>query len=391
MNNPAQNVVIIGASHAAADAIAMLRKAGWGHGITLIGDEQYLPYQRPPLSKAYYKGEMDADKLAIKNPSFYELTKVDLLLGNRVESIDRSTQEVILESGDRVAYSKLILATGTRARLLPIDGADVASVKYLRTLSDVDDIKASIPPGGKLLIVGAGYIGLEVAASAIKQGVQVTVLEAQDRVLARVTGEQVSAFYQEIHRAAGVDLRLGVGLKRFVEKGEDNFAELGDGELIKFDCAIVGIGVIPNVELAEQAGLACDNGIVVDEFTRTEDHNIYAVGDCSNHPSLLYKRRIRLESVPNAVAQAKTAAMSICGDNRVYDQLPWFWSDQYDVKLQTAGLLQGYDKSLISGDPADRKFTVSYFKENKLIALDAINSPAEFMQAKKRICLDSEV
>jgi 3-phenylpropionate/trans-cinnamate dioxygenase ferredoxin reductase subunit len=238
------------------------------------------------------------------------------------------------------------------------------------------------------LIVGAGYIGLEVAASAVKQGVDVTVLEAQDRVLARVTSEQVSAFYQDIHRASGVDIRLGVGLTRFVHEGGEHFAELGDGERIQFDCAIVGIGVIPNVELAEGAGLACDNGIVVDEFPRTEDHDVYAVGDCSNHPSPLYKKRIRLESVPNAVAQAKTAAMSICGDNRVYDQLPWFWSDQYDVKLQTAGLMQGHDETLVDGDVAARKFTVSYFREGKLIALDAINSPAEFMKAKKRICLE---
>ena len=388
MNKTEGNVVIVGASHAAAEAISTLRKAGWDERITLIGDEQNLPYQRPPLSKAYYKGDIETDKLAIKNPSFYDVAKVDLLLGNRVDSIDRDAKEVVLESGAKVGYTKLILATGTRARLLPIEGADAPSVKYLRTVADVDNIKSSLAPGAKLLIVGAGYIGLEVAASAIKQGVEVTVLEAQDRVLARVTSEQVSEFYQDIHRAAGVDLRLGVGLSRFVAKGEDNFAELSDGELLKFDCAIVGIGVIPNVELAEQAGLLCDNGIVVDEFTRTEDPDIYAVGDCSNHPSQIYKRRIRLESVPNAVAQAKTAAMSICGDDRVYDQLPWFWSDQYDVKLQTAGLMQGHDDVLVEGDVAARKFTVSYFRDGKMIALDAINSPALFMKAKKRICAD---
>ena len=390
MKNTAKNVAIIGASHAAADAISTLRRAGWDHQITLIGDEQNLPYQRPPLSKAYYKGDIDTDKLVIKNASFYEKAEVDLLLGRRAESIDRAKKEVVLEDGTRVAYSKLILATGTRARLLPVEGADAACVKYLRTVADVDDIKAGLTPGSSLLIVGAGYIGLEVAASAVKQGVDVTVLEAQDRVLARVTSEQVSAFYQDIHRASGVDIRLGVGLTRFVHEGGEHFAELGDGERIQFDCAIVGIGVIPNTELAEEAGLACDNGIVVDEITRTEDPDIYAVGDCSNHPSLLYRKRIRLESVPNAVAQAKTAALSICGEDRVYSQLPWFWSDQYDVKLQTAGLMEGYDDFSVKGDMDERKFSVSYFKNGKLIALDAINSPAEFMKAKKRICTDLE-
>jgi len=388
VKNITKNVVIIGASHAAAEAISCLRRAGWGERITLIGDENCLPYQRPPLSKAYYKGDINADKLTIKKRSFYDSAKVDLILGKRANLINRDSKEVLLQDGKKIPYSKLILATGTRARILPVEGADAACIKYLRTLADVDDIKASLAPRGKLLIVGAGYIGLEVAASAIKQGIEVTVLEAQGRVLARVTSEYVSAFYQDIHREAGVDIRLDAGLKRFSTEANSNYAELEDGELIKFDCAIIGIGVIPNVELAEQAGLACGNGIVVDEFTRTEDPDIYAVGDCSNHHSYLYKKRIRLESVPNAVAQAKTAALSICGDNRAYNQLPWFWSDQYDVKLQTAGLMQDHDEILVDGDVKARKFTVSYFNEGKLIALDAINSPAEFMKAKKRISLD---
>ena len=279
MKNTADNVVIIGASHAAAEVISTLRKAGWEGKITLIGDEENLPYQRPPLSKAYYSGDINTDKLAIKNPSFYEMTKVGLVLGARADSVDRANKEVVLENGTRVSYTKLVLATGTRARLLPVEGADAPCIKYLRTVADVDDIKSTLAPGGKLLIVGAGYIGLEVAASAIKQGIEVIVLEAQERVLARVTSEPVSAFYQDIHRQAGVDLRLGVGLKRFVTKEDENFAELADGELVKFDCAIIGIGVIPNVELAEHAGLACDNGIIVDEFTQTEDPDIYAVGD----------------------------------------------------------------------------------------------------------------
>lgn len=388
MNRANENVVIIGASHAAAEAISSLRRAGWSELITLVGDEPFLPYQRPPLSKAYYKGDLGLDKLAIKNASFYETAEVDLMLGRCAESIDRGNKQVTLDGGERVSYSKLILATGTRARHLPVEGADGPSIKYLRTVEDVDDIKSSLRAGNKLLIVGAGYIGLEVAASAVAQSAQVTVLEAQDRVLARVTSEPISHFYQDIHRDAGVDIRLGAALQRFVSDDDGQYAELADGEILEFDCAIVGIGVIPNVELAETCGLECDNGIVVDEYTKTTDPDIYAVGDCCNHPSPMYGRRVRLESVPNAVAQAKTAALSICGDDRVYNQLPWFWSDQYDVKLQTAGLMQGHDEIEINGDIAARKFSVSYLKDGKLIALDAINSPADFMKAKKQISVN---
>jgi len=387
MSKAVENVVIIGASHAAADAISMLRKSGWTGSISLIGDEIELPYQRPPLSKAYYKGELGRQKLAIKNANFYETANVDLYLGRRAESIDRELKKVHLDDATSIDYSRLIIATGTRARRLPVQGADLPSVKYLRTIADVDDIKNALKPDANLLIVGAGYIGLEVAASAVKQGLQVTVLEAMDRVLARVTSPAISEFYQGVHAAEGVRIMLNSSLTKFEKVGDKQFAVLADGERLEFDCAVVGIGVIPNVELAENAGLECQNGIVVDEFTRTSDPSIYAVGDCSNHPSLIYARRIRLESVPNAVAQAKTAAKAICGDDVAYDQVPWFWSDQYDVKLQTAGLLQDYDEHVVTGDVAARKFSVSYYANGKLIALDAINSPAEFMKAKKRITL----
>jgi len=377
--------VIIGASHAAAEAISTLRKSGWSDAITLIGEEKELPYQRPPLSKGYYKGELQAAKLAIKSPEFYQTANVDLYLGRRAKSIDRITKKVVLDNGEEIEYSYLILATGTRARYLPVDGGDLPCVKYLRTIGDVDVIKKSLEPNAKLLIVGAGYIGLEVAASAVKQGTQVTVLEAMDRVLARVTSPIISEFYQTMHARQGVDIRLGTVLEKFENVDNQYYAVLANGERLGFDCAIVGIGVIPNVELADDAGLTCDNGIVVNEFTQTSDPEIYAVGDCSNHPSFIYNRRIRLESVPNAMAQAKIAAKSICGEDVAYDQLPWFWSDQYDVKLQTAGLLEGYDDHQVEGDFEKQKFSVSYFKNGKLIALDAINSPAEFMKSKKRI------
>jgi len=304
----------------------------------LVGDEEELPYQRPPLSKGYYKGELASEKLVIKNQEFYITAKVDLYLGKRAVSIVRDQKYVILDSGEELAYSHLIIATGTRARYLPVQGGDLPAIKYLRTVADVDDIKSTLLPNANLLIVGAGYIGLEVAASAVKQGVKVTVLEAMDRVLARVTSPTISTFYQDMHSQEGVDIRLNAALEKFELLDGKYVATLNGGETLEFDCAIVGIGVIPNIELAEEAGLKCDNGIVVDEFTRTNDPCIYAVGDCSNHPNLIYKRNIRLESVPNAVAQAKTAAKSICGEDIPYNQLPWFWSDQYDVKLQIEGL-----------------------------------------------------
>jgi len=385
MNNEIQNVVIVGASHAAAEAISTLRKSGWKGSISLVGDEKELPYQRPPLSKGYYKGELAIEKLAIKNRDFYTTANVDLYLGKRAISIDRDQKRVVLDSDEELAYSHLIIATGTRARYLPVEGGDLPVIKYLRTVTDVDNIKKALLPKQNLLIVGAGYIGLEVAASAVKQGINVTVLEAMDRVLARVTSPAISEFYQNMHSQEGVDIRLNAVLEKFEVVDDIQFAVLNDGERLAFDCAIVGIGVIPNTELAEQAGLHCDNGIVVDEFTRTADPCIYAVGDCSNHPNRIYKRNIRLESVPNAVAQAKTAAKSICGENVAYEELPWFWSDQYDVKLQTAGLLEGYDDFKIVGDVENRKFSVSYYKNEKLIALDALNSPAEFMKSKKLI------
>lgn len=380
-----QSVVIIGGSHAAAEAIPTLRQKGWEGRITLIGDEPNLPYQRPPLSKAYYQGVMDAEKILIRAEATYEQAGVEMMLGRRAVRIDRGAEKIVLDDGTAVDYSKLILATGTRPRKLPLDGADLPNINYLKTMQDVDRIKSQLKPGSNLLIVGAGYIGLEVAASAVKQGIKVTVLEAEDRVLTRVTSPVVSYFYERIHKAAGVDISVGARLEKFQQSTEGSFATLADGNQLPFDCAVVGIGVLPNTELAEDAKIDCDNGILVDAFTKTSDPNIYAVGDCSNHPSYIYDRRLRLESVPNAVQQAKTAALSICGEDVAYDQVPWFWSDQYDVKLQTVGLLQGYDQTVVRGDPASGKFAAFYLQNSRLIAMDAINSPAEFMTSKKMI------
>ncbi len=378
-------VVIIGASHAAAEAITSLRAKGYEGEITLIGDEDYLPYQRPPLSKKYFNDEVAVDKLYIKGPDTYDKANVTQMLGRTAESIDRDKKVVHLDKGEAVEYDKLILATGTRARKLPVEGGDLPQIKYLRTKQDVDAIKQLVKPNSKLLIVGAGYIGLEVAASAVKLGVQVIVLEAMDRVLQRVTSPVVSEFYQRVHKEEGVEIRLNTALQKFESTSEGAQAVLADGETIEFDCAIVGIGVIPNTELAEQAGLDCDNGILVDEFTKTTDEDIYAVGDCSNHPNFLYERRLRLESVPNAMGQAKTAASSICEEETIYDEVPWFWSDQYDVKLQTVGLFQDHDQIVVRGDVNSRKLAVFYLKEGRLIATDALSSPAEFMVSKRLV------
>ncbi|MEM7361111.1 MAG: FAD-dependent oxidoreductase [Pseudomonadota bacterium] len=379
------SVVIIGASHAAAEAISSLKKKGFDGQIILIGDEKLLPYQRPPLSKKYFNDEVTIEQLYIKGPATYDDAGVVQMLGRTVEAIDRDAKSVSLDGGEQVHYDKLIIATGTRARHLPVPGADLPQIKYLRTKDDVDQIKALLKPQSRLLIVGAGYIGLEVAASARKQEVEVTVLEAMERVLQRVTSPVVSEFYQQVHQQEGVDVRLNAMLQEFVGDAENCKAVLAGGESIDFDLAIVGIGVIPNTELAENAGLACDNGIVVDEYTQTADPDIYAVGDCSNHPSLIYDRQLRLESVPNAMGQARTAALSICGEQVVYDEVPWFWSDQYDVKLQTVGLCQDYDEIVVRGEPEQRKFAAFYLQQGRLIAVDAINSPAEFMISKKLV------
>jgi len=380
-----ESIVIIGASHASVDAITALRKGGWEGSITLIGDEAELPYQRPPLSKGYFSGAVQSIKLAIRPDAFYDNNKVDVRLGVRADAIDRNAKSITLSDGSEVPYSYLIIATGTRARHLNLEGADCPEINYLRTKADVDRIKSLAVEGSKLLIVGAGYIGLELASAAVKQGVEVTVLEAMDRVLARVTCPQVSEFYQHVHAQEGVQVRLNTQLQKFTNENGQYSAIVNDGEEILFDSAVIGIGVIPNSELAEQAGLSCDNGIIVNEFTQTDDPTIFAIGDCSNHPNLFYNKRVRLESVPNAVEQAKIAASVICGTPKVYDALPWFWSDQYDIKLQTAGLFNDYDQVVVRGESASRKFTVFYLQDAYLIAADAINSPADFMMSKKLI------
>ncbi len=378
-------VLIIGAGHAAGQLAASLRMEGYGGAIRIIGDELYPPYQRPPLSKQLLSGDMELDQVYLKPDAFYADNDVELTLGRRVESIDRTARSVTLDNGDVVSYDKLALTTGTRVRKLTIPGADLDGIDYVRTVDDTLALRDRFSPGGHMVVVGGGYIGLEVAAAATKQGMSVTVLEMADRVMNRVVAPEVSAFYEALHRDHGVDIQTDVRVSGFSGNGHVSAVECEDGSSFEADVVVVGVGVIPNTELAEAAGLACDNGIVVNASAETDDPDIVSAGDCTNHPNGVYGINIRLESVQNAVDQAKAAAKAICGNPETYSAVPWFWSDQYDVKLQIVGLSQGYTQAVVRGDPSSGAFSVFYLKEGVLIAVDAINSPREYMMGRKLI------
>ncbi len=378
------DLVIIGGGHAAGQACASLRAGGWSGSITLVGEEPYPPYQRPPLSKAYLLGTLPAERLLFRPESFYTDHDVTLRLGERALRIDRAARRVETDRGS-LGYDALLLATGARPRPLTCAGADLGGVFGLRSIADVDAIKQRFDSARHLVIIGAGYIGLEVAAVAKRRGLNVTVLEAQDRVMSRVTSPLVSDFFTMIHREEGVDLRLGAQVGGVEGREAVEAVRLADGTRVPADLVVYGIGVLPNQEIAAEAGLATENGILVDENARTEDPAIYAVGDCTNHPNPLLDRRLRLESVHNALEQAKTAAAALCGSPKPYAQIPWFWSDQYELKLQTVGLQDGYDATVVRGAPEARSFAVFYLRGEALIAVDAVNEPAAFMAAKKLV------
>lgn len=378
-------LLIVGASHASAQMCASLRQEGWTGEILLIGSEPSLPYQRPPLSKTYLAGKVVLEELLIRKPDFYEKQEVTFRQAH-VTSIEPQAGEVTLADGNTLGYDKLVLCLGARPRLLDLPGSDLAGVHYLRDAADIEAIRNGLPATRHVVIVGAGYIGLEAAASLRALGVTVTVLEAADRVLQRVTAPEVSKFYDRVHRAEGVDLRVGVRLAGLEGAGHVQGVRLDDGEVIAADMVIVGIGVLPNVELAEEAGLKVDNGIVIDSHGRTTDPNIFAAGDCANYFDPRYGRRLRLESVPNAVEQAKTVAATICGKEREISALPWFWSDQYDLKLQIAGVSAGYDAIVLRGDPeGSRDFACFYLLDGRIVAADCVNRPQEFMFSKRAI------
>jgi 3-phenylpropionate/trans-cinnamate dioxygenase ferredoxin reductase subunit len=378
-----QTVLIIGASHAGAQCAISLRQSGFDGDITLIGDETEIPYHRPPLSKGFLSGSQATEELSLRPASVYENANITLKLGTRVVKINRAKKTITTDKNETLPYSRLILATGARVRKLPILGAEKARVFYLRDAVDVRKIKDTLPETKRAVIIGGGYIGLETAASLRKLGIQVTVLEAMHRILQRVTAPIMSDFYRRIHTEEEVNIVEGESANRITEASEQLIVNTKSGAHYEADIVIIGIGVIPNTELAKDAGLEVENGIVINEFCQTLDKNIYAIGDVTWHHNPIYDVHLRLESVPNATEQAKTAALHINGAEKPYKSLPYFWSDQFDLKLQIAGLSEGYDDIIIRGDKdKGRSFSAFYFKGTTFIAVDAVNDPRAFMFAK---------
>ena len=383
-----ENFIIAGASHAASMLAPTLRQQGWQGRIIVVGAEASVPYHRPPLSKDYLAGEKTLDQILIRPAKVYEKSEVEFILNTRVESIDRSNKSVRLSNNETLSYNKLALAVGSKVRKVNLPGVDLDGVFYLRDIRDVERIQPYISAGASAVIVGGGYIGLETAAVLKKKGMNVTVLEMMERVLQRVTAPVVSEFFTRIHGEEGVDIRCGTGVSGF--KGDGRVAKVlcSDGSEFAADLVIIGVGILPNAELAKAAGLQVDNGIVVNARAQTSDPDIYAAGDCTHHHNPIYDRWVRLESVQNATDQSRVAAGAACGKEVSYNAVPWFWSDQYDLMLQIAGLSRGYDEIVIRGDPENsRSFAAFYLKAGRVIAIDAVNKPQEFMFSKKLIPL----
>ena len=380
------SVIIIGAGQAGLQSIVSLRQSGYPKEITLIGDEAYLPYQRPPLSKAYLSGKMERERLFLKPESFFTDNNVTVKLATPVASIDAGAKSVTLESGESLAYEDLILATGSRPRRLDLAGRELANIFDLRGMADIDAMQPHFIAGEKLVVIGGGYIGLEAAAVAADMGLHVHVLEAAPRLLARVAEPEISAFYDRIHKARGVTIITQSRIEGFVgERDCVSGIQMADGSVIDADIVITGIGIVPNIELAQAAGLTLDNGIVVNDVGQTSDAHIYAAGDCTQHPNDVLGRKLRLESVPNAIEQGKAVASAICGAPKPYHQVPWFWSDQYDVKLQIAGVPTQIDQKVLRGDDTSNSFAWFYFTGDKLTGVTAVNRPAEFMAGRMLI------
>jgi 3-phenylpropionate/trans-cinnamate dioxygenase ferredoxin reductase component len=378
-----ENIVIIGAGQAGAQAVQSLRAEGFVGPITMVGDEAYPPYQRPPLSKAYLLGSFERPRLFLKADAYYAESGCELLLNASAKAIHRAERTVELSDGRKLPYDKLLLTTGARVRKLRCPGADLPGIHYLKTIADVDGLQAVFAPGKRLAIVGGGYIGLEVAAVAAKRGLTVTVFEAMDRLMARAVSPQLSAFYSAEHEKAGVTLKLHTGVEA-IEGDSKVERVIAGGKSYDADMVLVGIGVIPCDELAVHAGLASEDGIVVDRNARTGDPHIWSAGDCTRHVGR-EGHSIRLECVQNAIDQAKHAALAMVGKAKTYSEVPWFWSDQYDLKLQIAGLAQPSDTLVLRGDPAGRKFAVFHLRDGAVAAVEAVNAAPEYLMGKKWI------
>ena len=387
MGDLSGHVVIVGAGHAGGSAAALLRQYGWKGPITLIGGEPIAPYQRPPLSKAWLQGESDMPGLLLRTADFYQSQDVALLLSTDVTGIDRRAGTVAIASGETIAYDRLILALGAYARSLPVPGHDWAGVFRLRTVGDATALKPALHQGARIAIIGAGYIGLEVAASAHLLEADVVVIEREARVLARVASAALSEYFHRRHASAGVRIVLNSAVEAFDgHAGRVSAIRLTDGSTVPCDAVLVGVGAVPNDALAREAGLDCDDGIIVDANARTSDPAIHAIGDCTRRPLPLYQRTGRLESVPNALEQAKQAAADLCGRAPPSPEVPWFWSDQYDTRLQIAGLPIDVEETAIRGDPAAGSFAIFHLtRDGTVQAVEAVNAPTDFMAGRLMI------
>ncbi|MEM6833100.1 MAG: FAD-dependent oxidoreductase [Pseudomonadota bacterium] len=383
------DIVIVGAGHAGAQAAVALRQAKFEGTITLIGDEAFPPYERPPLSKEYLAGDKPFERILLRPEAFWASKDIDLKLGTKVVAVDPSAHEVTFENGEKLAYGKLIWATGGSPRRLTCAGADADNVFVVRARADVDALQDRLPDINKVVIVGGGYIGLEAAAVLRKLGKEVVLLEALERVLARVAGQEISEFYEAYHRQQGVDLRTNTALDCIeVEGGKATGVRMADGSVIAADAVVVGIGIIPAVEPLIAAGAAGTNGVDVDSQCRTTLPDVFAIGDCAAHEnSFADGARIRLESVQNANDQATLVAKNIMGADDHYGAVPWFWSNQYDLKLQTVGLSTGYDQTVLRGSPDEASFSVIYLKEGKVVALDCVNAMKDYVQGRKLVTI----
>ncbi|MFL2714269.1 MAG: NAD(P)/FAD-dependent oxidoreductase [Gammaproteobacteria bacterium] len=378
-------VLIVGGGHAGANTAFALRKDGFDGEIIIISDEGYLPYHRPPLSKDFLKQNLAIEKMSFKSADFYEEQKISINLDTQIDSIDLTSNHAITEDAS-FNFDYLVFATGAAPRLLPMENADSKNLFYLRQITDVLSMHQQITPHKEIVLIGGGYIGLEVASAMIELGLKVTILEAEERILQRVTSPEVSQFYNDYHSKKGVRIVCNAKVTNLnAENQMINSVSLESGESLAADIVLVGIGAIPNTQLAASIGLECDNGIKTDQYCRTSIPNILAVGDCTSSFNSLYNKEFRLESVPNALAQSKVASSSILGNELFNNEMPWFWSDQYDLKLQMAGLSSGYDECHIIGDTDSAEFIACYGKEGYLIALDSVNQSRQFMLFKKAL------
>jgi 3-phenylpropionate/trans-cinnamate dioxygenase ferredoxin reductase subunit len=382
MNN---DVVVVGAGQAAAQLSISLRQGGFRGAIRVVGDEPYPPYQRPPLSKKFLSERPAADTLYLRPQQFWRDQEVALELGVAAASLDLRNRRLMLADGRQLPFGTLVLATGTRARSLPVPGTELAGVYAVRRIADVETLRPALDAAQRMLIVGGGYIGLEVAAVARGEGRVVTVIEAEDRVMKRVAGPAISGYFDGLHRARGVAIALNARLAAIMGDRQATGIRLQSGEQIPCDLVLVAAGARANDDLASQAGLACADGVMVDEQARTAAEFVYAIGDCARFPSRRFGGAVRLECVQNAIDQAKAVAAGILGQPQSYDPVPWFWSDQYEIKLQIAGLLNGYDQETVVGRPESGRFSVEYRRAGRLIAVDAVNEARAHMLGRRRV------